>query len=362
MTSIFETGAILSTTAFADSTDFTKRLVFDLTGFTTGTTRSFAVPNVSSTLVAQTSTDTMTNKTLTDNTNNIISRALWVGSGAGSVSTYAATAPTIGQALIATGPSTATWQTLNAGLDTLNGLNGSTQTFATGTAGTDFAIGSVGTTHTFNIPDASGSARGLITTGTQTIAGAKTFSNTTASTSGTTGAVIIGGGIGAAGNIATTLALVAGNPASISSKLHILQGTLGGEVVRFESSATNDDPVEILYQNRVATTTATVTALHVFTVPASTTYYINATVIARRTGGSAGTAEDGGQYTLQAAYKNVGGVATIIGARTRIQNEDQVGWSADFVATGATVELRVTGAANNNITWHMTARVNQVST
>ncbi len=61
---------------------------------------------------------------------------------------------------------------------TLNTLTAPTQVFATGTAGTDFAISSAGSTHTFNIPDASASARGLINTGTQTIAGTKTFSST----------------------------------------------------------------------------------------------------------------------------------------------------------------------------------------
>jgi hypothetical protein len=58
----------------------------------------------------------------------------------------------------------------------LNGLSEATQTFSVGTAGTNFAISSSGGTHTFNIPDAGASARGLVTTGTQTFAGAKTFS------------------------------------------------------------------------------------------------------------------------------------------------------------------------------------------
>jgi hypothetical protein len=65
--------------------------------------------------------------------------------------------------------------TFSNGINTLNGLTKQAQYFAVGSTGTDFAIVSSVDTHTFNIPSASASNRGLITTGAQTIAGDKTF-------------------------------------------------------------------------------------------------------------------------------------------------------------------------------------------
>lgn len=67
--------------------------------------------------------------------------------------------------------------TFTTGLTALNGLTAQVQNFATGTSGTDFAISSVGSTHTFNLPDASASARGVVSTNSQVFTGVKTFSN-----------------------------------------------------------------------------------------------------------------------------------------------------------------------------------------
>lgn len=79
------------------------------------------------------------------------------------------------------------------GITTLNTLTAATQTFATGTTGSDFNISSATSTHTFNIPDAGASARGLITTGTQTLAGSKTFSSAPTFSTMTAGSILFAG-------------------------------------------------------------------------------------------------------------------------------------------------------------------------
>lgn len=64
----------------------------------------------------------------------------------------------------------------NTGDQTINSLVAAANyTIAVGTTGTDVAVSSSGSTITINIPSASASARGVVTTGTQTFGGIKTF-------------------------------------------------------------------------------------------------------------------------------------------------------------------------------------------
>jgi hypothetical protein len=112
-------------------------------------------------------------------------------------------------------------------IGSLNGLTAAAQLFATGTAGTDFGIVSAVATHTFNIPSASATARGLVSTGAQTFAGIKTFAVPIAAGSGGTGlnsaaaaagALLIGNtagftlsGLTAGANAGVTIANAAGS-------------------------------------------------------------------------------------------------------------------------------------------------------
>ena len=117
-----------------------------------------------------------------------------------------------------------------------------------------------------------------------------------------------------------------------------------------------DVGVEI-YESRTTTRDGAAKTIRSFGCPARTTTLIEAVVTARRTGGSAGTAEDGGAYRIAAAFANIGGVATAIGSPASYSMESQAGWGIAFLASGANVLLQVTGAANNDVSWHLTATV-----
>ena len=138
-----------------------------------------------------------------------------------------------------------------------------------------------------------------------------------------------------------------------AAQLHALQATLGNVVLRLASTATNDDPIEDFIQGRVATTDATPTNMITIPIPANTIVALEGRCVARRTGGASGTAEDGAFYHIEAVFQNIAGVATLITSVSSVTaRESQAAWNCTFATSGSDVFMRVTGAANNDVTWH----------
>jgi hypothetical protein len=82
--------------------------------------------------------------------------------------------------------------TFSTGINALNGLTAQVQNLAVGTSGTDFAISSASATHTFNLPTASASNRGALSSGDFTTFAAKQNA-LTLTTTGTSGAATLVG-------------------------------------------------------------------------------------------------------------------------------------------------------------------------
>lgn len=149
---------------------------------------------------------------------------------------------------------------------------------------------------------------------------------------------------------------------STFSNLVSITNVVGSGVLYLASTATNDDPVETMIQNRVATTNATVTTIETVDIPASTDVLIEAKVVSRRTGGVSGAAEDGAGYVRYALYKNIGGTATEIAESAAVTLESQSAWNCTISPSGGDAIVTVAGAASNDVTWHSTVRTWYLST
>ena len=206
--------------------------------------------------------------------------------------------------------------TFSKGLTTLNNLTRQNQFFATGTSGTDFNISSGTATHTFNIPDASASARGLITTGTQTIAGAKTFSSVATFTN----------------NILINSLTIGRGAGGIVSNTAIGYSSM-------QANTTGDFNTAIGYLSMQANTTGySNTSIGNRALFSNTTGYINTAV-------GSNALDDNTTGTYNSAL----GVASLL-RNTTGSNNTAVGWSAGSTNTTGSNNTYIGQAAGGGIT------------
>lgn len=165
--------------------------------------------------------------------------------------------------------------------------------------------------------------------------------------------------------VVTTGNLVGINISTPLARLDIFETTVGNDVVRVTSdaTATTDNPNYVIVQDDETTTDGLTAILHTFNLDNNTAYHFEVRVVARRTGGTGGTAGDVASYLIIATYRREGGGgATLIGAVNAVHTGESVaGWNATLVASGNDVTVQILGDVDNNISWHMTAMVQKVS-
>ena len=197
--------------------------------------------------------------------------------------------------------------TFTTGLTALNGLTAQVQNFAVGTSGTDFAIASVTATHTFNLPTASATNRGALSSADWSIFNAKQNS-LTLTTTGSSGAATL---VGATLNIPNYGSALAGY-------LPLTGGTLTGPLNGTSATFNHNDAPTIKIQRNGGTDTNTVLEF----TNASRSFFIGSNGTVMGLGGLNGSI---GTQPLQISSLGAITISNIAGSGTRMVVADSNG-------------------------------------
>ena len=171
--------------------------------------------------------------------------------------------------------------TFTTGLTALNGLTSQVQFFATGTSGTDFNISSVSSTHTFNIPTASATNRGLLSS-TDWLTFSSKQPAITLTTTGNSGAATFNGITGALNIPEYTLIGLGGFANPMTTAGDIIIGRTSGEAERFAGNFTTTRKYFSQIGNGTIVTSSSweeITPSGIGAVPTSRTLTINGTTL-----------------------------------------------------------------------------------
>lgn len=391
---------IFGTLTIGDGTDSTKKATFDASGITTATTRTITLPDAAGTMTllgnTATGTGSIVRATSPTMTNAIINQAA-NGDTAIKSLRFTDTSPTGNFLDFQTAAAASVFKVDRFGAPTINiTAQASTAervaTFGVSDSATTFTLDN-GTTNastfnpTFNgvieqtvdgVPVSFFGTKGVDTAtnpailflGRHNTGGGNTDLSATVPIvefrNRATTAMYVTGGYNIqlkGGSTSPSLAAAAADTVSVAgvdngaaNREFQVQPEAGGPVaygnntLRFIQSA-NQDTYRAF--KTVNTTNNTQTTIHTIPITASRTYLIEARIAARRTGGTAGTADDGASYVRRGTYTTKSGTVTLMGSVQTMGTdaEDQAGWDATFTISSTNVLVRGTGATDNNVTW-----------
>lgn len=377
---------LFGTPKFGDGTDETKTATLDLSGITTGTNRAFALPDASGTIVigggtcsgASSGTNTGDQTSVSGNagTATALATPRTIGGGSFDGTDNVTSFPSPG-AIGGTTPSTGRFTNVGIGVapsaaaSALLCVGGNPTTFTSSNYIGVVDSGSGGVVVVAKDSTNYGYLRFIGSgpyTDFSTVEGGTSYANSfvvkggclaigsTTLPSGATRNLILGGGSTVLGAATADMVSQAGVDNGAGNREWQVQPEAGGLFAlgnnKFRRVPTANQDV-YHWTPTVNTTDGTQTTLATIPITASRTYMITARVVARRTGGSAGTADDGASYERRGTYTTKSGTVTLMGSVQTLGTdaEDQAGWDVTLDISTTNVRVRVTGATNNNVTW-----------
>lgn len=110
----------------------------------------------------------------------------------------------------------------------------------------------------------------------------------------------------------------------------------------------------------ITTEDDSITRLFGVNTDSNRSYLVSAYIVARRTGGSAGSVGDSAWYVLNGGYKNIDGTLSAIGVPSLFGDEDVSAWNVGFSTTGTQIDVTVKGDTNYDVAWRGTISVYEV--
>ena len=147
--------------------------------------------------------------------------------------------------------------------------------------------------------------------------------------------------------------------ASPTRTLDVGGSSLFRAAVRIASAAATNANYEI-FQAQVATTDATVTPIATIATTSDSSMLLEIRVVARRTNGTGGTADNAATYIRTLRVKNVAGTVTIPTNQSTFTSEDENNWNVTFSVSTTNVVANVTGATSDNINWAATYMIQTI--